>query len=322
MKISIIIPNYNGAHFLKPCLESILQITMRHFEIIVVDNGSQDNSIEVIKRFNSQLKYIPLNRNTGFSGAVNVGIKESQGEFVVLLNNDTEVDNDWLENLLHCIEQDENIFSVSSKMMKFNKRNIIDDAGDQYMLMGWAFQRGNGQKQKKRNRDMECFSSSAGAAIYRKSVFEEIGYFDEKFFAYMEDVDIGYRARLYGYRNMYCSKAIVYHVGSGTSGSKYNSFKVKLAARNNVYVILKNMPPAQIIINSPFLFLGFFIKLLFFWQMGFGNEYWDGFKEGIRGARHLERVPFSWHRLPAYLSIQWRMNTGLFEYLYQKLLYR
>lgn len=324
MKISIVIPNFNGAHYLGPCLESIRKMTLpRHlYETIVIDNGSQDNSREVVNRFTPWVKLITLDRNTGFSGAVNIGIKASKGEFVVLLNNDTEVETDWLEELVQCIEKDENVFSVSSKMLRFNERSIIDDAGDQYTLMGWAFQRGNGLNQEKYNRDIECFSSCAGAAIYRKAIFDQIGYFDENFFAYMEDVDIGYRARIFGYRNLYCSQAVVYHVGSGTSGSKYNSFKIKLAARNNIYVIVKNMPPTQILINLPFLVLGFIIRYLSFLRMGFGREYWEGFKEGIRGARSLERVPFSCHRLGAYLSIQWRMNTGLIEYLYQKLLHR
>lgn len=324
MKISIVIPNFNGAHYLEPCLESIRSTTLqsRYFETIVVDNGSQDNSCEVVNHFTPWVKLIAMDYNTGFSGAANIGIKASQGEFVVLLNNDTVIADGFLEELIHCIEQDEKLFSVSSSMLRFNERNIIDDAGDQYTLMGWSYQRGNGYNKKKFNKNSDCFSSCAGAAIYCKEIFEKIGYFDENFFAYMEDVDIGYRARLYGYRNMYCSQAIVFHVGSGTSGSKYNSFKVKLAARNNVYVIVKNMPPAQIVVNLPFLALGFLIKLLFFWRMGFGREYWDGFKEGIRGARNLERVPFSFHRLGAYLSIQWRMNTGLIEYLYQKLLHR
>ncbi len=322
MNLSIIIPNYKGNIFLESCLKSLRRQYYCDFEVIIVNNDSRDNSIQFIEFAPKTINWIDMGYNAGFAAAVNTGIRASQGKYVVLLNNDTEVEPGWLEELVHCIEQDEKIFSVSSKMLRFNERNLIDDAGDQYTLMGWAFQRGNGLNQEKFNRDSECFSSCAGAAIYRKKVFEEIGYFDEQYFAYMEDVDIGFRARLFGYRNLYCSSALVYHVGSGTSGSKYNSFKVKLASRNNIYVIVKNMPLVQLLVNLLFLAVGFLIKLLYFWRMGLGQEYWDGLIEGIRGSRNLERVPFSWRRLSNYLSIQWRMNTGLAEYLYQKLLHR
>ncbi len=110
------------------------------------------------------------------------------------------------------------------------------------------------------------FTSCAGAAIYRKKIFEKIGYFDEEHFAYLEDIDVGYRARINGYENWYAPKAIVYHIGSGTSGSRYNHFKTRYSSRNNIYLIYKNMPFLQILLNLPFLILGFGMKILFFTQ--------------------------------------------------------
>ena len=133
-------------------------------------------------------------------------------------------------------------------------------------------------------------------------------------FAYLEDVDIGYRAQIYGYRNVYCPKAIVYHVGSGTSGSKYNSFKVKLAARNNIYLNYKNMPLLQLLINLPGILLGVLIKQLFFLRIGFGKEYGRGFLEGLRTLPACRKVPFSWKNLPHYAAIELRLLADTFSY--------
>ena len=174
-----------------------------------------------------------------------------------MLNNDTVAKENWLEELVKCIQKDKKVFSVCSKMIMYNETDIIDDAGDEYNLLGWTLKRGDGQPISSYNKIEEVFSSCAGAAIYRRSILDEIGYFDEHFFAYMEDVDISYRAKIHGYKNIYCANAQIYHIGSATSGSKYNPFKVKLAARNNVYVPYKNMPILQILINLPFLALGF-----------------------------------------------------------------
>ena len=117
------------------------------------------------------------------------------------------------------------------------------------------------------------FSACGGAAIYRRALFEQIGYFDELHFAYLEDVDIGYRARIMGYKNKYTPKAVVYHAGSSTTGGRYNTFKVRIAARNSWYVVFKNMPLLQLIINLPFILIGFMIKAMFFILKGYGREY-------------------------------------------------
>lgn len=124
------------------------------------------------------------------------------------------------------------------------------------------------------------FSACAGAAIYRKELLEKIGLFDEAHFAYLEDVDVGYRANLYGYRNLFAPDAVVYHAGSAVSGSRHNPFKVELTARNNLYLIYKNMPPLQLLINLPFLLLGILIKGVYFGRKGMGKSYLSGLKKG------------------------------------------
>ncbi|SHH34042.1 glycosyltransferase family 2 protein [Tepidibacter thalassicus] len=316
MCVQIVIPNYNGLRYLQRCLDSVYNQNFNEVELIVVDNNSQDNSCEFIKRNYPDVKLINLSKNHGFAKAVNEGIKLAKGEYVVLLNNDTEVEKDWLKNLVECIKKDKKIFSVSSKMIQYNNRNLIDDAGDEYTLLGWTFKIGEGESVNNYNEKKEIFSSCAGAAIYRKKIFDEIGYFDENFFAYMEDVDISYRAKSHGYKNIYCPDAVVYHIGSGTSGSRYNEFKIKLSARNNVYVPYKNMPLFQLIINLPFLFLGFFIKYLFFLKKGFGKTYLEGLKEGITTLNKIERVKYKNKNLLNYIKIELELVKNTFKYVF------
>lgn len=287
--VSIVIPNYNGNKYLKECVESIYKQYKNNIELIIIDNASEDGNYKWLKTYRG-LVFIRLDQNYGFSKAVNEGIKLAKGEYVLLLNNDTVLEDNFLYELIEIMKQDNKIFAVSSKMISYYNKNIIDDAGDEYNILGWTLKRGDGKSVEYYSQSGEVFSVCAGAALYRKSIFEKIGYFDEHFFAYMEDVDISYRAHLYGYKTMYCADAKVYHIGSATSGSRYNSFKVKLAARNNIFVIYKNMPVWQIFINSPFLSIGFIIKYLFFLKKGLGDSYKEGIIEGIKNRHKLEKI--------------------------------
>ena len=315
MKTTIIIPNYNGLSFMEPCFEALEAQTMKDFKILVVDNGSTDGSVEWLKE--REIPSIFLPENTGFSGAVNVGIKAADTPYVILLNNDTKVAPHYVEALERAMDRSEKIFSVSSKMIQLYDHSKMDDAGDMYTLLGWAFQRGVGRPSTGYNRSCSVFSACAGAAIYRREVFETIGYFDEMHFAYLEDIDVGYRARIYGYDNIYCPTAIVYHVGSGTSGSRYNPFKVRLAARNNIYLNYKNMPCLQLIINAIPIAAGIFVKYSFFRKLGFGKDYLEGLKEGIRTAKKCKKVAYRPERLKNYLAIELELLAGTFLYVYE-----
>ena len=302
-EVSIVIPNYNGKHFLEDCLKAVYEQDIKDQEVIVVDNGSTDGSLEYLETFPG-VRTIALDQNYGFCRAVNEGIKASESEYVILLNNDTEVDVNFAAELLNAIKSNEKFFSCSSKMVQFHDRTLMDDAGDYYCALGWAFGRGKGGRVEKYDQSTEIFAACAGAAIYRKKMLESLGYFDEKHFAYLEDIDIGYRARIHGYKNIYAPKAIVYHVGSGFSGSAHNAFKVKLSSRNSVYLAYKNMPFLQIILNSPFLILGFGVKWLFFLKKGLGKEYANGLKEGVKLCKEGKKVVFLKKNLPNYLKIQ------------------
>lgn len=314
MKVTIIIPNYNGKHFMQPCLASLEKQTYKNFKILVVDNHSTDGSIEYMKENYPEIELISLKENYGFSRAVNIGIQHADTPYVILLNNDTTVDENYVKEMVKAIEVSRRIFSVSSKMIQMYHPGLIDSAGDLYTLMGWGVCRGEGRPVSNYTAPGQIFTACAGAAIYRRSVFQEIGDFDEAHFAYLEDIDIGYRAKIHGYKNTFCPTAYVYHVGSGTSGSKYNSFKVKLSARNSVWLNYKNMPALQLILNLLPLLLGYFIKTIFFFKIGFGKDYIDGIKEGIQGVRNCKKVPFRLRHLPSYILIELELIKYTFDY--------
>ncbi len=313
--VSVVIPNYNGIKYLEHCLEALGKQRGVAFETIIVDNCSQDGSArEAAEKF-PQYAYLYLDQNYGFCRAVNEGIRRAEAPFVVLLNNDTEVEPDFLQNLLERIRQDEKIFSVEARMMQYHDRERIDSAGTSYSALGWASANGKDQKAERFLTSRSVFAACAGAAIYRKALFDEIGYFDEAHFAYLEDIDVGYRAKIYGYRNVYEPSAVVYHVGSGTSGSRHNEFKVKYSSRNNVYLIYKNMPLFQIVLNSPFLLAGFLAKTVFFTLKGFGKTYVRGLAEGVKLSKknREKKVVFQKENLKNYWQIQRELWKNFFD---------
>ena len=313
IKTTIIIPNYNGLSFMEPCFESLKEQTVKDFKVLVVDNGSTDGSVEWLKEH--RVPSIFLKENTGFSGAVNTGIRAADTPYVLLLNNDTRVEPGFVAAMERAMDQSPKIFSVSSRMIQMYHPELLDDAGDMYSILGWAYQRGVGRSVNLYQKSCRVFSACAGAAIYRRAVFDEIGLFDELHFAYLEDIDVGWRAKLYGYDNVYCPDAAVYHVGSGTSGSRYNQFKIRYSSRNNVYLIYKNMPLLQIVLNLPFLVIGFGIKILFFGLKGFGREYLAGIKNGFQISRRDRKVAFRVENLPHYLKIQMELWINMFRRL-------
>lgn len=320
-KITIVIPNYNGIKYLADCLNSLREqeADTPSFQVLVVDNGSTDGSVEYLKNTLGKEECIFLEENTGFCHAVNVGIHASDTPYVVLLNNDTKVKSRFIKSLYEAICGDERIFSVSSKMLMWDRPELMDDGGDRYCVLGWAYSRGKGKPASKFDKPGDVFAACGGASIYRRSVFEEIGDFDELHFAYLEDVDIGYRARIHGYRNCYEPAAEVLHYGSASTGSRYNEWKTRHASANSVYLIGKNMPLLQWIINFPFLLLGFLVKFLFFISKGMGILYVKGVFSGLmrcfsrEGRKH--KVRFRWKHLKNYLLIQWELYVNTFRIL-------
>ncbi len=316
-KATVVIPNYNGMKFIKECLESLLaqDIPPSEYCVIVVDNGSTDGSRQLIEDTFPGVSLIALPVNTGFCHAVNVGIRAAKTPYVILLNNDTKVHPHFVGALCDALDARKEAFSVSASMRMWDTPELLDDAGDRYCALGWAYARGKGRPAACYDSPAEIFSACGGAAIYRKSVLEEIGLFDESHFAYLEDLDIGWRARIHGYRSYYEPGAEVVHFGSASSGSRYNEWKTKLAASNSVYVIAKNMPLLQWLWNLPFLLLGFLVKFLFFCKKRMGILYlkglWEGIKKSCSREGRARKVPFRRKLLRNYLAIQIQLYGNL-----------
>lgn len=311
MKTTVVIPNYNGIKYLESCIRKLSEARkQQEFAILLVDNGSKDGSLEKAAEFEKQglLELVSLPCNTGFCGAVNEGIRHCRTEYVLLLNNDTEVEKNFVRELERFMEGHRDAFGVSSKMLSLKEPDVIDDCGDLYCALGWAFGLGKGKAASRYNRDGKIFAPCGGASIYRRAVFDKIGMFDENHFAYLEDIDIGYRALIYGYHNYYCHSAVVYHAGSGFSGSRYNRFKIDLSAKNSIYLVFKNMPLIQMLLNLPFLAVGFCIKAFFFAKKGYGDVYLKGLGKGvalgISADGRKKKVPFLFRNLPNYIKIQ------------------
>lgn len=322
-KITVVIPNYNGIKYLKTCLESLYnqEEGTPDFHVLIVDNASGDGSVEQAEECFPQVQIIRLAENTGFCHAVNVGIQASDTPYIILLNNDTKVKTRFIKALYEAIVQDEQIFSVSAKMLMWDRPELLDGAGDRYNVLGWAYARGKGRPAARYDRPARIFSSCGGAAIYRHSILGQIGLFDELHFAYLEDLDLGYRGLIHGYRNLYEPGAEVLHYGSASTGSRYNEFKTKLSSANNIYVVYKNMPILQLIWNLPFLLAGFFIKWLFFVRKGMGKTYLQGIGTGVKRCLSKEgracKVRFRIRNLPHYFSIQWQLYVNLFKFLFK-----
>ena len=320
IKTTVIIPNYNGGRYLRNCLQSLFACEQAHFPVIVVDNGSADGSRELVRDEFPQVKLICFTENRGFSAAVNAGIRASETPFVILLNNDTVAEKHFVSCLTKVLAHDSRCFSVGARMVTMSDPHIIDDAGDYYCALGWAFARGKGRRRECYERPCEIFAACGGAAAYRRDILEELGMFDENYFAYLEDIDIAFRARLAGYRNRYEPGAVVRHAGTDTSGSRYNEFKIRLSSRNNIYLLRKNLPLLLICFNLPFLLVGFAVKYFFFLKKGYGKIYLAGLAEGMRmtaGKRENVRgyascVP----SVPAWIRLEGELLFNLFVRLF------
>jgi GT2 family glycosyltransferase len=238
--VSVIIPNWNGRNFIEGCLVSLRGQTFQDLEIIMIDNGSSDGSIELVKGSFPEVKVISLTYNKGFSGAVNEGIKKAKGEFIALLNNDTIADSRWIEELVKEIDSSKAIGCCASRILR-SIGTGIDTAGDTYTRYGVAIKRGYDAETKRFLQKELVFGACGGAALYRRSMLEEIGSFDEDFFCVYEDVDMSFRAQLLGFKCLYVPTAIVSHYVGGTAGTK-NDFTLYYGQRNMEYVFLKNMP--------------------------------------------------------------------------------
>lgn len=236
---SIVIPNWNGAKFLPTCFEALRRQTYPALEIIVADNASTDGSQAIIARY-PEVKLVQLETNTGFTGACNAGMQAARGDFISLLNNDTEVDPGWAAAVVACFGRHPEAGLVASKMLLFDKRDHFHTAGDFYHVDGWPGNRGAWERDSGQyDREEYVFSACGGSSAYRRAMLDQIGLLDDDFFFSMEDVDLAWRAQLAGWRCVYTPSAVVYHALSATGGGVTASFH---DGRNAIYVLIKDYP--------------------------------------------------------------------------------
>lgn len=245
LKISVIIPNWNGKHWLKICLPSLKKQTFKNFEVIIVDNGSSDDSAKYIEKYFPEFRVLILDKNYGFAGGVNRGIEVSIGEYLVLVNNDMKLDRDFLKYL--CLAADKNeVGMVAAKVKQLYKPDLIDSAGDYIDVVGHANNIGRGEKDGKEfNKSREIFLVTGGASLFKRKVLDKVGLLDEDYFAYMEDVDLSLRAQYMGFKAIYEPRAVAYHAHKGTS-SKNKGLLEYWQYRNMTMNILKDFPKVVI----------------------------------------------------------------------------
>jgi GT2 family glycosyltransferase len=241
MKASIVIPHYNGKHHLDECLSSLRRQSVTDFEILLCDNGSNDGSQAYVREHYPEVTLIEIGYNSGFTGACNAGWEASQGEFVILLNNDTEVVPHWLEAILDAFDRHPDVGIVACKMLLFDQRDHIHTTGDYVRIDGIPGNRGVWQQDTGQyDQEEQVFSGCGGGAAYRRTMIEQIGFLDNDFFFSCEDVDLGWRANLAGWKTLYVPTAVIYHKlkASGGSGamSSYHD------GRNFIYLLWKNYP--------------------------------------------------------------------------------
>jgi len=282
-KVTVIIPNWNGLDWLGDCLKNLAGQNMQGFHTIVVDNGSSDGSVAFIERQYPRVEIIELASNTGFANAVNVGIERSASPYVALLNADTQVYPDWLSTLLKAVENcPPDIGAVNSQLLRLDDRQRIDDAGDELSWYGAAIKRGHNQPAAKYHKQEEISSPCAAASLYRRDFLLRTGGFDAGFFAYLEDVDLGLRGRLLGYRYLYEPNARVLHKGHGAElpHGRY----VELITRNRLFLFAKNIPTQLLLRHAGKLLYGQLYFMILYAQP------WSSIKGYLRFFAALPRV--------------------------------
>jgi GT2 family glycosyltransferase len=281
---SIVIVTWNSVAHLSRCLYCLSAQTFKDFEVIVIDNSSTDNTIDALKslRLDLNIKVIKLENNHGFAVANNIGARLARGKWLALLNADAFPESDWLEKLLQAAEEYAEFSCFSSRQIQAHNPSFLDGAGDAYHVSGLAWRIGLGYPSEKYGlNSSELFSPCAAAAMYLREAFLDVGGFDEDFFSYFEDVDLGFRLQLRGYRCLYVPDAVVHHVGSATFGER-SDFAFYHAHRNLIWTFVKNMPPAMLWRYLPAHLMANAIYVLYYTLHGRGKVLWQAKWDAIK----------------------------------------
>ena len=310
-EVAIIIPSFNGLHLLKTCLQSIYNQTFRSFEVILMDNGSGDGTADWVPCHYPKIRIIRFSVNKGFSAAVNEGIRQSGSRYIFLLNNDTELDPACLEILIQTADANVEYASFAPKMIQYHNRKMLDGLGDGVLIGGGGYRLGNQEPDGVLwEHPMRVFGACAGAALYRRSFFERTGMFDEDFFAYLEDVDINFRAVRLGLRCLSVPGARVYHMGSQTSGGRLNTFTVSHTTHNMIRVVAHNYPSSILLRQWSVIVLQHLGWLTLMLSSRHLLAYFKGIQDALRSFPAMLKKRGQWNtRKTIPDSLFWKMVT-------------
>lgn len=306
--VTVIIVNWNGGHLLVQCLRDLLRQSYQPALILVMDNGSSDGSAEQAAELPGVTVRL-LGQNFGFAGGNNRAFSECDTEYVVLLNPDAFPEPDWLEKLVAAAEAHPEVAAFGSRQMVHGAENVVDGLGDAYHVSGLVWREGHGRALSDSDATpREIFSPCAGAALYRRDALVNVGGFDEDYFCYLEDVDLGFRLRLAGYRAMYVHDAVVHHVGSATTGGAGSDFCVYHGHRNLVWTFVKDMPGILFWLLLPLHILLNLVSILVFALRGNGRVILRAKRDALRGLPKMwrKRQEIQKHRVVSVGAI-WRV---------------
>jgi GT2 family glycosyltransferase len=293
--ISVVIPNFNGKGYLEGCLSSLATQTYRNFEVIVVDNGSSDGSVEYLETSFPWVRVAKIKENKGFAGGANEGIKQARGEYILTLNNDTLADRRFLECLIKPMEMDTSVGMCASKMILLNDK--IDSTGIRISLSGAAYDRGfSNEDHGQYDFQEEVFGPCAGAALYRKKMLDKTGSFDEDFHLFMEDVDLAFRARLAGWKCIYVPEAKVHHFHGGTAGFR-SDICVYYGNRNIIWYVLKDYPLRLLIFCLPWIILRNLVVIPYYALKGKGRVILASKLDALQGIPLMLKKRGDVHRI-------------------------
>jgi GT2 family glycosyltransferase len=299
--ISVVVLNWNGDRVVGQCLMSLQVQTYHPLEIIVVDNASTDGSVDLIQERFPDIKLIINTKNQGFGGGNNVGIRASRGRYIMMLNNDTRLDPRCIEELKRAIEKGHRYGGCASKILLEYENDLIDAAGIVVCPDGLSIGRGRLEKGDQYDEEMEVFFASDCACLYRREMLDDIGLYDEDFFAYADETDMGWRAQLSGWKCIYNPKAIVYHFHSASSGT-YSPFKAFLVERNRIWVAIKSFPISLLAFGQFYTFWRYVLQAYgAFTGKGAAGRFTTDFSK-IELVKILVRVYLSiWKTLPSMI---------------------
>jgi GT2 family glycosyltransferase len=288
-EFSVLIVNYNGGGYVQEALDSLARQTCRDFEVILIDNASTDGSTDTLET--SGLPAFTLlaeTANHGYAGGMNLAAAKAAGTWLVGLNPDAVADASWLDEIRAGLKRHPDAFMFASAQYDQADPEILDGAGDAYLIFGMPWRGGFGRPASELPGEGECFSPCGAGAVFSRQVFQKHGGFDERFFCFCEDVDLGFRLRLAGETCVFLPKAVIHHVGGGLSG-RASDFSIYHGCRNRIWTYAKDMPGLLFWITLP----GHVVLSLYLLARGVMTgrvrQTWRGMRDGLLGAARMRR---------------------------------